>query len=46
MLHSTPVTVKPGELYPFSITDVEISFADGATAIVVDIGNPFEIAMR
>lgn len=38
--------VKPGEVYPFRIEDVETAFASRATSIVLDLGNKFELVMR
>lgn len=38
--------VKPGEVYPFRIEDVETAFASRAASIVLDLGNNFELVMR
>lgn len=38
--------VEPGKVYPFRIPDVETSFANRATSIVLDLGNNFELVMR
>lgn len=38
--------IKPGQVYPFLIDNVETSFAKSATSIVMDIGNNFELMMR
>lgn len=39
-------TIKPGQVYPFRIDNVETSFADRAASIVLDMGNSFELVMR
>lgn len=38
--------VKPGEIYPFRIEDVQTSFAGRVSAVVMDVGNNFELVMR
>lgn len=38
--------VEPGQVYPFRIDNVETTFADRASSIVLDIGNSFELMMR
>lgn len=40
------VVVKPGEVYPFRIEDVETSFSDRVVSVVMDVGNNFELVMR
>ncbi len=39
-------TIKPGQVYPFRIDNVETSFANRAASIVLDMGNNFELVMR
>lgn len=38
--------VEPGKVYPFRIDNVETSFANRASSIVLDLGNNFELVMR
>lgn len=38
--------VPPGGVYPFRIDDIETSFANRATSLVLDLGNNFELVMR
>lgn len=38
--------IAAGQIYPFRIDDVETSFADRASSIVLDLGNNFELVMR
>ena len=40
------VILKPGEVYPFRIVNVETSFAEKVATIVLDLGNSLELAMR
>lgn len=39
-------TIKPGEVYPFRIEDVQTSFADKVATVVVDLGHSLELAVR
>lgn len=39
-------TIAPGQVYPFRIDNVETSFANRASSIVLDLGNNFELVMR
>ncbi len=39
-------TLKPGEVYPFRITNVETSFAGSVRMIVVDMGHPLQLLVR
>ncbi len=38
--------IQPGQVYPFRIDNVETSFADRASSIVLDMGNSFELVVR
>lgn len=38
--------LKAGEVYPFRITNVETSFANSVTSIVVDMGNSLQLMVR
>lgn len=38
--------LKAGELYPFRIDNIETSFADQVSSIVVDLGNTLQLHMR
>jgi predicted Zn finger-like uncharacterized protein len=38
--------LKPGEVYPFRIIDVETSFANTIDTIVLDLGNKLQMALR
>ena len=38
--------LKAGEVYPFRISNVETSFASSVKAIVVDLGNTFQLMVR
>lgn len=38
--------VKPGEVYPFRIEDVQTSFGDKVATITLDLGNSFELMVR
>lgn len=40
------IPLDPGQVYPFRIDNVASVFADKARAIVMDIGNNFELVMR
>jgi predicted Zn finger-like uncharacterized protein len=39
-------TVKPDEVYPFRIVNVETTFGDSVSMIVMDLGNQYELMMR
>jgi hypothetical protein len=39
-------TVKPDEVYPFRIVNVETNFGDSVSMIVMDLGNSYELMMR
>lgn len=45
---SYPVNSKldAGDVYPFRISNVETSFASNVSSIVVDMGNPLQLAVR
>lgn len=38
--------LEPGGVYPFRIPNVETSFADSVTSIVLDLGHPLQLMMR
>ena len=38
--------LKPGEVYPFRIDNVETAFAASVTSIVVDVGHNLQLMMR
>ncbi len=40
------ITVKPGDVYPFRIEDVDTAFADRVVSLVLDVGNGFELGAR
>ena len=40
------VDLKPDEVYPFKIMNVETSFADKVATIILDLGNHFELMVR
>ncbi len=40
------ITLKPGEVYPFRIVNVETSFADKVKTILLDLGNGLELFAR
>lgn len=39
-------TLKPGEIYPFRITNAETSFAHNVAQLVVDVGHPLQLMFR
>lgn len=39
-------TLKPGEVYPFRITNAETSFAHNVGQLVVDVGHPLQMMFR
>lgn len=39
-------TVKPDEVYPFRIVNVETTFGDHVSMVVMDLGNEYELMMR
>jgi hypothetical protein len=39
-------TLKPGEIYPFRITNAETSFAHNVAQLVVDVGHPLQMMFR
>ena len=39
-------SIKPGEVFPFRIEDVQTSFGDKVATVTVDIGNSLELAVR
>ena len=39
-------TLKPGEIYPFRITNAETSFANNVSQLVVDVGHPLQMMFR
>lgn len=39
-------TLKPGEIYPFRITNAETSFAHNVSQLVVDVGHPMQMMFR
>lgn len=40
------IELKPGEMYPFRIVNVETSFGDKVATIILDIGNSLELMVR
>ena len=40
------MTLKPGEVYPFRIVNIETSLASSATALTLDLGNTLSLAVR
>jgi predicted Zn finger-like uncharacterized protein len=39
-------TIKGGDVYPFRIANVETTFGDKVSSIVVDVGHPLQLMMR
>jgi hypothetical protein len=39
-------TLKPGEIYPFRITNAETSFAHQVAQLSVDVGHPLQLMFR
>ena len=38
--------LKPGDIYPFEITNVETSFGDNVATVMMDVGNGYELMVR